>query len=59
MLERKIYNKLLMWKNSRTDKCLMISGPRQVGKTYIVEKFAEAQYKSFVELNFIKTLICL
>ncbi len=32
----------------------MIKGARQVGKTYIVREFGNKEYKSFVEINFIK-----
>lgn len=33
MLKRKAYDKLLDWKNTKSKKCLMIKGARQVGKT--------------------------
>ena len=32
----------------------MVKGARQVGKTYLVRKFGKKEYKSFVEINFIK-----
>lgn len=54
MLKRKIQAKLTAWKNGHNNKCLIISGARQVGKTYIVRKFAEDEYSSFIELNFIE-----
>ena len=54
MLKRKIYDKLLDWKENHTDTCLMVLGARQVGKTYIVREFGKNEYKSFIELNFIK-----
>lgn len=58
MLRRKIYDSLLEWKKSRREdglkKCLLIKGARQVGKTYIVEKFGNAEYRSFVSVNFFK-----
>lgn len=39
MLKRKIYGKMLDWKNSENKKCLVIKGARQVGKTYLVRVF--------------------
>ena len=32
----------------------MITGARQVGKTFIVREFARTHYESFIEFNFIK-----
>ena len=56
MLERKIYSKLLEWKKNRNEenrkKCLIIKGARQVGKSYIIRKFGETEYDSFIEINF-------
>lgn len=54
MLKRKVYEKLSEWKNTHTNTCLMVLGARQVGKTYIIRAFGEKEYKSFVEINFIK-----
>ncbi len=51
MLRRKIYQKLLEWKG-RPHKPLVITGQRQVGKTYIVREFARNEYASFLEINF-------
>lgn len=50
MLERKIYKKLLEWKN-RKHKCLVVTGQRQVGKTYIINAFAKAEYEHYVYIN--------
>ncbi len=42
MLKRKIYQKMLEWKqNSRGTSALMIEGARRVGKSYIVETFTK------------------
>ena len=54
MLKRKAYQKLLDWKNAHHHNCLMVQGARQVGKTYLVREFGKKEYKSFVEINFIK-----
>jgi len=55
-MKRKIYQQLLRWK--REDKgqnALLIDGARRVGKSYIVEAFAKAEYKSYVLIDFNNT----
>lgn len=54
MLKRKAYFKLVTWKNAHKHDCLMVKGARQVGKTYLVREFGKKEYKSFIEINFIK-----
>lgn len=54
MLKRKIYDELLLWKNATNKKPLVIKGLRQIGKTYIVKKFAEENYSSVIYLDFRK-----
>ena len=42
ILKRKIYDKLLEWKNNYSKKyVLLIEGARRVGKSTIVEEFAK------------------
>ena len=55
MLKRKMYQFLLDWKSSKGKECLLIKGARQTGKTFIVEEFGAKEYKSFVEINFLKS----
>ncbi|MBP3338536.1 MAG: ATP-binding protein [Lachnospiraceae bacterium] len=52
MLKRKMYEKLLEWKNTKKKECLLIKGARQVGKTYLVREFGKKEYESFIEINF-------
>ena len=52
MLKRKIEKKLIEWKNKESKMCLVIKGARQVGKTYIIDKFARENYKNYVYMNF-------
>lgn len=47
-MERKIYQKLLEWKNSDLRKPLILQGARQVGKTYIVNYFAGKEYTNYI-----------
>lgn len=55
MLRRKIYDKLLAWKNNQGKKdAILLRGVRQCGKTYIVREFGKREYKNFIEINFIE-----
>ena len=47
-LKRDIYKKLLAWKEENSGQVLQISGARQVGKTYIIDKFAKENYNSYI-----------
>ena len=53
-LKRKIDDFLMRWKNNSDKKPLIIRGPRQVGKTESVRKFASENYGQVVEINFIE-----
>ena len=52
-LKRKFYDQLLKWKQSKHQECLLVKGARQIGKTFIIEKFGREQYDSFIEFNFV------
>lgn len=55
MLRRKIYDKLLAWKNNKGKKdAILLRGVRQCGKTFIVREFGKHEYKNFIEINFIE-----
>lgn len=54
MLKRKIYNTLLEWKKNKSRECLLVKGARQVGKTFIIEKFGRDNYENYIYLNFYK-----
>ena len=52
-LKRKIYEKLLEWKEKYSKNyALLIEGARRIGKSTIVERFAEENYKSYVLIDF-------
>ena len=55
MLERKIYKDLLEWKNKNNKMALIVKGARQVGKTYIIDKFARENYDFYTYINFIQS----
>lgn len=53
MLKRKIYDKLLDWKNESNGKtALLIEGARRIGKSTIVEEFAKNEYESYIIIDF-------
>lgn len=49
---RLIENDLIEWKTAPHRKPLLIRGARQVGKSYIVEKFGKTHFEHFVTINF-------
>lgn len=55
MLRRKIYEKLLKWKDEDAGtKALLIEGARRIGKSTICEEFARNEYGSYVIIDFAK-----
>ena len=53
VFKRKIYDKLVEWKNeSQGRTALMIEGARRVGKSTIAEEFAKNEYESFIVIDF-------
>lgn len=52
-MRRKMYNRLLQWKKENEGKsALLVQGARRVGKSYIVEEFAKAEYRSYILIDF-------
>lgn len=48
-----MYERLLQWKNNDTpDTAILIDGARRVGKSYVAEHFAKAEYKSYILIDF-------
>ena len=54
MLKRKTYDDLMQWKSCEDKRCLLVKGARQVGKTFIIELFAQENYKHCTTIDFIK-----
>ena len=48
-LKRTFYDFLVKWKGERARQCLLVNGVRQIGKTFIIEKFGRENYESFIE----------
>lgn len=51
---RKIDTFLKEWRGNPDRKPLIVKGPRQVGKTESIRRFAEKNYESIIEINFVE-----
>jgi len=51
-MKRKFLEQLQDWKDRNIKEPLMVIGARQIGKTYIIEKFCKENYKKYLYLNF-------
>ena len=49
MLKRKAYDRLKLWLESKD--ALLITGARQVGKSYLIREFGRENFKHFIEIN--------
>ncbi len=53
MLKRKVYDKLLEWKESSNGKtAILIDGARRVGKSFVAREFGKNEYKSYILIDF-------
>ena len=51
-MKRDIEQQLKVWKDQQNRLPLLIRGPRQVGKTYVIEQFGRAFFENTVVVNF-------
>ena len=55
VFKRKIYQDLLDWKTTENGRtAIMVEGARRVGKSTIVEQFAQQEYESYILIDFNK-----
>lgn len=55
IFKRKLYDKLLEWKNSQQGRtAMLVEGARRVGKSTLVEHFAKKEYDSYILIDFNK-----
>lgn len=54
MLKRKAYERFRDWKLRQPNKALVVTGARQVGKTYLIEQFAKESFTSLVEFDMVR-----
>ena len=53
MLRRKIEDRIRDF-YKKDKKALLVTGARQVGKTYIIREFGRSAFESFIEINFLE-----
>ncbi len=51
-MRRLLMNSLVEWKLSPNRKPLLLRGARQTGKTWLMEEFANQEYRDFVKIDF-------
>ena len=51
-LRREIINKLKEWKERFNRKPILLKGARQIGKTWVMERFGTLCYKNYVKFDF-------
>lgn len=52
-MKRKIYDLLIKWKKEDAGRtAMLIDGARRVGKSYIAEEFAKAEYRTYILIDF-------
>ena len=50
-MKRKIYNKLVEWKNQKQHNPLILNGVRQCGKTFILKEFGKKEFASLAYVS--------
>lgn len=54
-IKRKIYNKIIEWKNqTKGTKALLIEGARRIGKSTVAEEIGKNEYDSYIIIDFNK-----
>src|SRR3989338_2151784 len=53
-MDRDVIGELKKWRDSKDRQPLILQGPRQVGKTYILEEFGKKCFKGYHYFNFEK-----
>ena len=53
-MKRKFYETLKKWKRDSIETPLMVVGARQIGKTYIINKFCQNEFEDYIYINFME-----
>ena len=53
-IRRKIEQRIRDFYRTEKKKALLITGARQVGKTYAIREYGKATFDSFIEINFLE-----
>ncbi len=54
-MKRDFYDTLLEWKNKFIETPLMVVGARQVGKTYLIDKFCKSEFSDYIYINLMES----
>ena len=54
MLKRKIYKYLEDFFNNEPKQALLITGARQIGKSFSIREYGKTHFSNFIEINFLK-----
>lgn len=54
-LQRNVMQRIESWGEDPARKALLITGARQVGKTFAVREYAGGRYETMLEINFVET----
>ena len=54
-LKRSVTETMVRWHADPSRKALLVTGARQVGKTFAIREFMQAHYETALEINFIET----
>lgn len=54
MFERKAYQALLRWRDASDKTALLVTGPRQIGKSFLVERLGRETFASLVKINLLE-----
>ncbi|MCG9610847.1 ATP-binding protein [Vibrio harveyi] len=53
-MNRKLLQKLIAWKNSKTRKPVLIEGARQTGKTFLLQELLGREFKKILRVDFLQ-----
>ena len=54
MLRRKALEQFAAWRDEHGKRALLVTGARQVGKTYLVREFLHAEYENVIEFDLVE-----
>ena len=54
MLFRKIYSELEHFYSENSREALLVTGARQIGKSFVIREFGKSHFENFIEINFIE-----
>ncbi|MDR0514289.1 MAG: ATP-binding protein [Coriobacteriaceae bacterium] len=54
MLKRKAMERFNFWKQHKTKQALLVTGARQIGKTFLIREFAKSNYDCIIEFNLVE-----